>query len=488
MTRHLAALLLVAAAALAVTAAPASATGNFENPAQITINAAGKANPYPSTIDVTGQYGVISEVTVGLRGLSHTQPNDLDVLLVSPSNTAVVLMSDACGTSDVTNANWTFNQRFGSPMAGNGPCQGILHRPTDHPAGDNWPDAPDVPVRADLDALVGEGANGAWRLFVWDDAAKDAGKLLRGWTLGIETRNPVAMVPGNSTVGTASPYPVTKTVAGREGVIEDVDITIGGLFHERPADLDIVIESPGGRRVMLMSDACGESPKARDLRLTWGNPTVAGMPATGPCPTDFKWFPTDYGSVAETLPAPAPPRPYEIYVDEFLYADPNGEWKLYVFDDTADAARGFFDHFDVEIKTRPRATVELLPTQLELPEGETRELRLFRQSGGRGFGDGSVVVTTTPLGATSGTDYEPVQKTVELPRATQEVTVPIRALADDLPEDVETFAVSLSQPTGDAQLSAQPATIVSIADRTPRPVEDAGDPAGPGPGPGTGAG
>ena len=50
----------------------------------ITINDAGTATPYPSTCVVSGLSGSISDVNVQLAGLSHTYPDDIDMLLVSP--------------------------------------------------------------------------------------------------------------------------------------------------------------------------------------------------------------------------------------------------------------------------------------------------------------------------------------------------------------------------------------------------------------------
>lgn len=62
-------------------------TGTFSNPAAFTINDSGlpptPASLYPSTINVTGQGG-ITKVTVTITGLSHVDPNDIDILLVGP--------------------------------------------------------------------------------------------------------------------------------------------------------------------------------------------------------------------------------------------------------------------------------------------------------------------------------------------------------------------------------------------------------------------
>ncbi len=56
----------------------------------------GPASPYPSTINVAGLGGTVTRVTVTLNGLRHTFPDDLDILLVGPGG-SVILMSDAGG-------------------------------------------------------------------------------------------------------------------------------------------------------------------------------------------------------------------------------------------------------------------------------------------------------------------------------------------------------------------------------------------------------
>src|SRR5687768_14739557 len=50
----------------------------------IAVPIIGVATPYSSTVQVADAAGLVTRVTIGLK-LSHTAPNDLDVLLVSPS-------------------------------------------------------------------------------------------------------------------------------------------------------------------------------------------------------------------------------------------------------------------------------------------------------------------------------------------------------------------------------------------------------------------
>ena len=69
----------------------------------------GPADRYPSTIVVNGlRSGQIEKVTVSMR-IAYPKPEDLDMLLVGPDNTGVMLMSDAGGTTGA-GVDLTFDQ------------------------------------------------------------------------------------------------------------------------------------------------------------------------------------------------------------------------------------------------------------------------------------------------------------------------------------------------------------------------------------------
>ncbi len=64
-------------------------------PYQGSPNESGPANPYPSSIAVSGVNGDVSTVTVTVSNLLHTYPNDIAMLLVGPTGLNCVLMSAA---------------------------------------------------------------------------------------------------------------------------------------------------------------------------------------------------------------------------------------------------------------------------------------------------------------------------------------------------------------------------------------------------------
>ncbi len=62
-----------------------------------------------STIDVSGLGSTTKAVTVSLHNFSATNPSDVDVVVVGPTGTALVLMGGVAGTSQVEFVSVTFD-------------------------------------------------------------------------------------------------------------------------------------------------------------------------------------------------------------------------------------------------------------------------------------------------------------------------------------------------------------------------------------------
>src|SRR5438552_3346165 len=56
----------------------------------------------------------------------------------------------------------------------------------------------------------------------------------------------------------ATPYPSTNLVTGAAGLIEKVTVTLAGVSHGYPDDIDMILQAPDGTLTMLMSDAGGQ--------------------------------------------------------------------------------------------------------------------------------------------------------------------------------------------------------------------------------------
>lgn len=176
----------------------------FENSDEIVMNddEQGPANPYPSEIDVSGLDGAIRDVTVTLYGLSHTWPDDLDVLLVGPEGQNVMLMSDAGGSLDVENVTLKFDDAAADFLPDSGQIVSGTFKPTNYEMDTNLPNpAPPQPYGTMLSAFDGLNPNGTWRLFVFDDAGEDSGEIAEGWDITIITNPCVLPADSENDVG-----------------------------------------------------------------------------------------------------------------------------------------------------------------------------------------------------------------------------------------------------------------------------------------------
>lgn len=180
--------------------AGAASTATVKNTAKITGQPTGQANPYPSTITVSGLGTSLLGMKVVLRGVDHTCTKDLDILLVAPDGTKTTLMSDNgapaiefSGCTDVKKDSITFDDAcadFANAMPSGA---NICVRPSDNDAlghqGDSWPSVGDNFPALNLSTFNGKNPNGQWKLYVVDDANDDRGDINGGWELQLVTSN-----------------------------------------------------------------------------------------------------------------------------------------------------------------------------------------------------------------------------------------------------------------------------------------------------------
>jgi subtilisin-like proprotein convertase family protein len=251
------ALCVVAVTALgAVFASGAYGAIAFSNANDITIpqgapgTTSGSANPYPSSINVSGLLGVVGKATVTITNLSHTWPDDIDILLSGPAGQSALLTSDAGGFNPgVTNVTLTFDD-LGGPLPDNTAFASGTYSPTNFEgdANDTFPGpAPAPPFGSTLGVFAGADPNGTWNLWVRDDFVFDVGAI-DAWTLTLDgptlapgtppppppptpTPTPVPLAPGacaNSQRGTAGNDNLVGTLLGDRLVGRGGDDTING--------------------------------------------------------------------------------------------------------------------------------------------------------------------------------------------------------------------------------------------------------------------
>jgi streptogramin lyase len=165
----------------------------FVNPAAITIPTFGAATPYPSEIQVSGLRSPILSVRVRLLGLSHSNVEDVDVLLVGPHGQKALVMADAGGgLPSPVHAQVNIADSAGFPLPDGAPLHPGLFKPANYSGADFFdPPAPGPPYAGDLSSFNGTDPNGTWQLYVMDDlGAVDSGELAGGWGLDIQTPAP----------------------------------------------------------------------------------------------------------------------------------------------------------------------------------------------------------------------------------------------------------------------------------------------------------
>ena len=160
------------------------AAREFTNATAISIPNNGAATPYPSAITVSNFPGQVNGVTVRLSGLSHNNPDDLDVLLVGPGGQKVLLMSDCGGSPNVSGVTFTFSDAAPGLLADSSQLASGTFKPSNYGTGDTFnAPAPAAPYAASLSVFDGTDPNGTWQLFVMDDANPTSGSIAAGWTL-----------------------------------------------------------------------------------------------------------------------------------------------------------------------------------------------------------------------------------------------------------------------------------------------------------------
>ena len=164
-----------------------------------------------STINVPDSM-TITSVSVNVD-ITHTYQGDLEVALIGPDNTTVLLHNRTGGGTD--NVKTTYNITTRSNQA--------------------------------LTAFNGKGINGAWKLRVRDLAAVDTGTL-NSWKLtfnGYTTVAPALAILDNNTTGATS----TMNVAA-SGTVANLRVRVD-ITHTYQGDLEVALIGPDNTTVLL---------------------------------------------------------------------------------------------------------------------------------------------------------------------------------------------------------------------------------------------
>jgi uncharacterized repeat protein (TIGR01451 family) len=132
--------------------------------------------------------------------------------------------------------------------------------------------------------------------------------------------------------GAATPYPSVINISGVTGYVHTVTVTLHGLTHSFPRDVNVLLVNPAGASTLVQSHA-GGGYGVTNVTLTFDDA------ASGPLPFNAQIFsgtnkPTQYGTTV-SIPQPALVAPSGTTLSALTGVDPNGGWSLYVLDDSA---------------------------------------------------------------------------------------------------------------------------------------------------------
>ncbi len=162
------------------------APGIIQLPAGQPGVAVGPASVYPIAINVTGMPASLARVRVQIFGLTHSWPDDVDMLLVGPGGQNLIIQSDVGGSTSVVNLSYVIDDAAATIFLDGGPLTPGSFRPSNVGAGDGFP-AP-APATSHNNAAPAGAAtlgsvfgginpNGNWTLYVVDDTDQDSGTL-----------------------------------------------------------------------------------------------------------------------------------------------------------------------------------------------------------------------------------------------------------------------------------------------------------------------
>ena len=194
-----------------------------------------------STINVPNSM-TITSVSVNV-GITHTYQGDLEVALIGPDNTTVLLHNRTGGSAD--NINTTYNITTRSAQA--------------------------------LTAFTGKNTSGAWKLRVRDLAAADTGTL-NSWKVtfnGYYTLTANTAIPDNNTTGITSTINVPAT-----GTIVSLRVRVD-ITHTYQGDLEVALIGPDNTTVLLHNRTGGATDNIKTVYADLTAPAQALSAFTG---------------------------------------------------------------------------------------------------------------------------------------------------------------------------------------------------------------
>jgi subtilisin-like proprotein convertase family protein len=245
---------------------PPPGSARFANTSPITIPDLGTASTYPSVINVSGMSGSVTNLTLTVSRFSHQRTTDVNMLLVGPSGTGVVFLSDAAGANSITNITFSVNDAALFPFDPTFPIWSEVFRPTNYAASDFYPApapaGPYAPVA--FSSFNGLPVNGAWSLYVYDNVASSHGTIA-GWSLMVAsgTAAPtISDIPDQSTAVNTATSAIPFTVGDADTQLSN--LTLSGSSNNPTVipNGNIVFGGSGANRTVTLTPAANQTGTA----------------------------------------------------------------------------------------------------------------------------------------------------------------------------------------------------------------------------------
>jgi len=140
--------------------------------------------------------------------------------------------------------------------------------------------------------------------------------------------NFIDLLDGN---GKSSPYPATINVSGLTGVVRSVRVRLNGFGHEFPSDMDIALVGPDGQACMIMSDL-GDVGEVAGVDIEFDDNAQTAPQQYGTL-SSGTFRPRNAGGGRDFFSSPGPSKT-KSRLSIFNGTQPNGDWRLFLFDDT----------------------------------------------------------------------------------------------------------------------------------------------------------
>src|SRR4030095_9841346 len=164
---------------LSATGLPPTFLHSFPSTGEITINDNANATPFPKIIVVSGLPTTgVTVANITFSGLTHDEPQDLDIYMVGPNSQSIWLTSDAGGANTITDFTLHFADS-GIPISTLPFINDANYAPGNLGTGDV------VPPPTLITTLAGftGNMNGNWGLYIIDDSGTGDGGTLASWTV-----------------------------------------------------------------------------------------------------------------------------------------------------------------------------------------------------------------------------------------------------------------------------------------------------------------